>query len=533
MALERAAELTPERADQARRRFHAGVAAWVGGQPSRAERNLDLALRLTADPLLRADVQHARGRMLYAAGSLNDAHALLLDEAARVQEVAPERAVAMLNDACIVCSGAAEIGRGLVAARLAMKIARRADRESQFLAALGAAQPLLLAGRTKEGQRLLRKWKGFAAEYFTPPLPKAFDPIFGTAYAYEDQAFGRQILDTMHETARASAPDMLPLVLATITHNELQSGDWLLALAHSTEAYELATVLGQGGTRSFAVAGLATLEAGMGREEAREHAEKAIELAGRTGARSMHAYAAYAVGLLELGRRDIEHAIAPLAETGRLMREWGILDPLVIPWMPNLIEAYVHLGRRSAASAMGAELCELANRTGLPWAHAVAARCMGLLADDFDRHFRRSLELFASLPTPFDRARTELAYAERLRRAGRRREARPVLNAAIETFRRLGAEPWVARADSELGGTAEHVRSRNDSGEQLSPQELQVALLVGEGRTNREVAAALFVTPKTVEYHLGHVYRKLGIRSRSELARLMATRDSAGVSPAE
>lgn len=525
MALERAAELTPERADQARRRFQAGVAAWVGGQPNRAERNLDLALRRTTDPLLRADVQHARGRMLYAAGSLNDAYALLLDEAARVREAAPDRAVAMLNDACIVCSGSAEIRRGFVAACLAMKIARRADRESQFLAALAAAQPLFLTARTKHAQRLLRRWKGFAAEYFKPPLSKAFDPIFGTVYAAEDHAFGLQILDTMHETARARAPDMLPQVLSAMTHNELQSGDWMLALAHSTEAYELATVLGQGGTRSFALAGLATVEAGMGREEARDHADKSIELAGRTGARSMHAYASHAVGLLELGRRDIQSAIAPLEETGRLMREWGIHDPFVIPWMPNLIEAYAHAGRRSDGSVLCADLWQLARRTGLPWAHAVAARCRGLLADDFDDHFRRSLALFASLPTPFDRARTELAYAERLRRAGRRREARPVLNAAIETFRRIGAEPWVAWAETELGGTAEHVRSRRDPSEQLSPQELQVALLVGEGSTNREAAAALFVTPKTIEYHLGHVYRKFGIRSRTELAKLMATRN--------
>jgi DNA-binding CsgD family transcriptional regulator len=470
-------------------------------------------------------VQRARGHLLYAAGSLNDAFALLFDEAVRVQDIAPERAVAMLTEACTVSVGAADVGRALVAARLAMRVAQRGNRESQFLAAMAMAQPLILSAKTPEARRLLKKWKGFAVEYFSPPMSKAFDPIVSSAYVYEDHAFARELLDIIHETARARAPDRLPQVLSTMAHIEIQCGDWLLALAHSTEGSELATVLDQGATRSFALATLATVEAGMGREEARDHAEKAIELAGRTGARSMHAYASHAVGLLELGRRDIEQAIAPLEETGRLMRDWGTLDPFVIPWMPNLIEVYVHVGSRSAASALCAELCELASRTGLPWAHAVAARCLGLLAEDFDDHFRRSLELFASLPNLFDRARTELAYAERLRRAGRRREARPVLNAAIDTFRRLGAEPWVARAETELGGTAEHVRSRHDPGEQLSPQELQVALLVGEGRTNREVAAALFVTPKTVEYHLGHVYRKFGIRSRTELAKLMATRN--------
>lgn len=527
MALERAAELTPERVDQARRRFQAGLAAWVGGQPARAARNLDSALRLTTDPVLRADVQRARGHLLYAAGSLTDAFALLLDEAVRVQDIAPQRAVAMLTEASTVSVGAADVGRSLVAARLATAIAERADRESQFLAALALAHPLILGARTKQAKRLLKKWKPFATEYFSPPLSKPFDPIFGTAFSYEDHAFGRQLLDTMHETARVQAPDRLPQVLATMAHVEIQSGDWLLALAHSTEASELARVLGQGATRSFALATLATVQAGMGREEARMHAELAIEVAARTGARSMHAYGAHALGLHEFGRRRVEDAIQPFEETARLMREWGIVDPFVIPWMPNLIEAYVLAGKRSDARALAADLSRLATRTAMPWAQAVAARCMGLLADDFDDQFRTSLGLSAALPTTFDHARTQLAYAERLRRAGRRREARPHLNAAIEAFRRLGAEPWVARAVAELGGTAEHVRSRNDPEAQLSPQELQVALLVGEGKTNREVATALFVTAKTVEYHLSHVYRKLGIRSRTELAKLMATRDLA------
>jgi DNA-binding CsgD family transcriptional regulator len=525
MALERAAELTPDRTAQARRRFQAGLAAWVGGQPMRAQRNLDLALGLTTDPILRADVQRARGRVLYAGGSLNDAFVLLLDEAVLVRDIAPDRAVGMLNEACIVAVGSADVGRGLVAARLAMTIARGADRESQFRAALALAHPLILGANTKQAMRLLRKWKRFAAEYFSPPLAEPFHPMVGTAYTYEDSTFGRQLLDTIHETARARAPDMLPQVLATLAHIEIQSGDWLLALAHSKEASELAKVLDQGATRAFALATLATVEAGMGREDARAHAMLAIGLAARTGARSMHAYASHALGLLELGRGRVEDAIPLFEQTARLMREWGTIDPFVIPWMPNLVEAYVHAGRLSAAGALTDELDELASRTGLPWAEAVTARCRGLVAADFDDHFRSSLTLFATVPAACDRARTELAYAERLRRAGRRQDARPHLTAAIETFRHLGAEPWTARAAAELGGTAEHVRSRKDLGDRLSPQELQVALLVGEGRTNREAAAALFVTAKTVEYHLGHVYHKLGIRSRTELAKLIAARD--------
>ena len=524
MALERAAELTPRRVDQARRRFQAGRAAWVGGQPARATRNLDLALRLTDDTVLRAEVQRARGHLLYAAGSLGDAFALLLDEAMRVAATAPKLAVSMLTEASAVSVGAADVHRSAIAAQLATRYAERADVEAQFHAAMALAHPLILGGRTQEANRLLRRWKAFASDYFSPPLTNPFDPIYGTAYSYEDHGFGRQLLDTMAEAARSAAPDRLPQVLATVAHLDIQSGDWLLALARSTEGSELAGVLGQGGAESFALATLATVEAGMGRVEALRHAALATEAASRTGARSMHAYAAHAVGLYELGRRRVEDAIAPLEEAGGLMNDWGVVDPFVIPWMPNLIEAYVLAGRRSESRSLTTHLRRVAALTRMPWAEAVAARCIGLTSDEFDDDFRRSLRVSAALPTSFDHARTRLAYAERLRRAGRRREARPYLNAAIETFRRLGAEPWVSQALAELGGTVEHVRARDDPEDRLSPQELQVALLVAEGKTNREAAAALFVTAKTVEYHLGHVYRKFGIHSRSELTRVMVTR---------
>lgn len=533
MALERAAGLTPERASQARRRFQAGMAALLGLEPRRAGRNLDQALAAADDPLLRADIQRARARLLATTGSLLDAYALLVDEAIQIEGLAPDRAVSMLTDACAVCTGAAFIDRGLEAASRAVSIARRASGESQLLATLALVHPLILGGRTKVARRLLRTCKAAAAGYFHPPLMRPFDPIVGTAFVYEDHAFAMRLLDTFHEAARARAPDALPQVLATLAHVEIHTGDLPLALAHATEASELSGVIDQGSSRAFALATRATAEAAMGRDQARAHAEQALEVAGWTATRSMVPYSHHAVGLLELGSGRLDEAIPALEETGRLLRAWGVVDPLVIPWMPNLVEAYVHAGRRSAASALAAELNAVAKRTGLSWAHAVSARCNGLVDDDFDDHFRHSLRLLDGLPTAFDRARTELAYAERLRRVGRRRDARGHLHAAIETFRRMGATPWAARAEAELGGTAEHLRSRQHPVDHLSPQELHVALLVSEGKTNREVAAALFVTAKTVEYHLGNVYRKLGIHSRNELTRVMATRDvSTAATPA-
>ena len=148
-----------------------------------------------------------------------------------------------------------------------------------------------------------------------------------------------------------------------------------------------------------------------------------------------------------------------------------------------------------------------------------------MLADDrgFDAHFIAALGRHERVPNPFEQARTELCYGERLRRAGRRTEARRLLRAALTAFDRLDAEPWAQKAIAELRASGERARRRTpDTADQLTPQERQVAALVAEGATNREVAAALFVSPKTIETHLAHVYRKLGLRSRAQLARRFA-----------
>jgi DNA-binding CsgD family transcriptional regulator len=178
-----------------------------------------------------------------------------------------------------------------------------------------------------------------------------------------------------------------------------------------------------------------------------------------------------------------------------------------------------HLGvvvggeERLAPAALGAK--------GLPWPCARAARCAGLLASDdaLDRPFAEALALHAETPDVFEQARTHLVYGARLRRARRRVRAREELRAALAIFERLGAAPWIAQAAAELAATGETARRRDPSTlDQLTPQEVQVGLLLGQGHTTRAAAAQLFLSPKTVEYHLRHVYQKLGIRTREELS---------------
>jgi len=224
-----------------------------------------------------------------------------------------------------------------------------------------------------------------------------------------------------------------------------------------------------------------------------------------------------ALGDLELGLGRPAEAAEHHEEQLATMSSLGIADVDLSPG-PELVESYLRLGRTDAAGAAAAEYLAAAEAKGQPWALARAGRCQGMLADEFESHFDEALRLHGLTPDVFEAARTQLAYGARLRRSRQRVRAREELRAALETFERLGAEAWFEQARAELAATGETARRRDVStlGE-LTPQELQIARLLAEGRTTREAAAAVFLSPKTVEYHLRNVYRKLGIHSREEL----------------
>ena len=192
--------------------------------------------------------------------------------------------------------------------------------------------------------------------------------------------------------------------------------------------------------------------------------------------------------------------------------------------IPELIEAYARVGAMDQARALLPEFLAHVPGHANPQSAARAARCRGIAAaDDFDAYFQEAIALHERGDVVFQHARTHLAYGERLRRAQRRRDARVQLRAAAEIFDRLDARPWAERARAELRASGETMASPGQGGKQLTPQELQIALLVSEGRTNAEVGRAVFLSTRTVEFHLSRTYRKLGVASRTELARRLAT----------
>ena len=223
-------------------------------------------------------------------------------------------------------------------------------------------------------------------------------------------------------------------------------------------------------------------------------------------------------GSIEASRGIALHAAAMLIAGSELA---AAVDPSQALQM--LVEAAVRSGQPEAAAAPLAAFGQFAAAAGTQEVLAQLARCRGLAGPDEEAadRFEEALALHDGQGRPFDLARTELAYGEALRRARRRGEARTHLRSALETFQRLGAAPWAERATAELRATGETARKRDPSTlSQLTPQELQIIRLVGEGGTNREIGAQLFLSRRTIDYHLRNVFVKLGVSSRAELIRL-------------
>ncbi|HXF97188.1 MAG TPA: LuxR C-terminal-related transcriptional regulator [Gaiellaceae bacterium] len=253
----------------------------------------------------------------------------------------------------------------------------------------------------------------------------------------------------------------------------------------------------------------------------RELAERALDLSGDE-VRSRLDVRPLALGHLELALGNARNAHAWLDPACSHAEREDIGEPATTRFVFDDEEALTVLGRREEAMRRLSRAERHAVRLDRAVALAASARCRGLLAtatgdlqtafEDFDR----ALGELTRRPHPFERARTLLAQGAALRRAQRRREARTALWDARSEFERLGARLWARRAENELS----RISGRAPSRDELTPTERRVVELVVQGGTNREVAAALFVTPKTVEFHLRNVFRKLGVRSRTELVRL-------------
>jgi DNA-binding CsgD family transcriptional regulator len=318
----------------------------------------------------------------------------------------------------------------------------------------------------------------------------------------------------------------LPYPLSGRALVDLELGRWPAALAWAEEAVELSREMAGPGMLASSLAALAQVEAAMGRPQAtRAHAEESLAICKQLNAWAVEPEPVLALASLALSLGEHEAAVNVWRQTTVDIREW-VLEPGWEHLDDVMIEASVRAGRHAQAERELEDLEAKARRTGRTWAHAVAARCRGLLAPaaEIDAHFTRALQWHERAPLPFARARTELCYGERLRRARRRVDAREQLARASATFHALGATIWAERAERELAaaGYSRQSPAEQSPWAQLTAAETRVARVILEGATYDEAASALFVSPRTIETHLRQIYRKVGVRSRSEMTRRLA-----------
>jgi DNA-binding CsgD family transcriptional regulator len=233
------------------------------------------------------------------------------------------------------------------------------------------------------------------------------------------------------------------------------------------------------------------------------------------------------IGLAELTVGNVSEADACLSQAIDELDLIGFREPAVWRVHGDAIEAALAVGDTTRAATWIEKFEEQAARSRVPWNLAVSARCRALLEaangelDAAEAALELALEAHERCPMPFERARTLLAQGQVLRRSKQRRRAREALEEAIAIFEAIGGALWAQRARDEL----QRVRGRT-APDDLSPTELRIAELAASGLTNTAIAAEVFVTQKTVEANLARVYRKLGIRSRAQLARALDARAS-------
>jgi DNA-binding CsgD family transcriptional regulator/tetratricopeptide (TPR) repeat protein len=524
-AMARAAELSPENEIRVRQLLNAADAFWLGGQFDRCLTVLDDALESTEDPIARADVQVRRWVHLIYTQAEVSVRELLINESERIEPLDRIRAAHLMSFAALP-----ELAECLDASRLtaerAMELAEPIGGITERFASVVLALSLTLAGDTTEARRRLR---GAATSEGEEDLGRDRTPEYVSLALtwlgdYEDAS---TTLTRMVETSRAmSAPAILAHALTINAELNQRTGRWAVALADASEAVTLARETGQESFACWPLVPLTRVEAGLGLEqEAREHGREVIALASQYNIEWTECWGHAALGFLELTFGRPERAVSELESVAAFAERKGLDHPGALPWAPDLVEAYLRVGRPRDAEDVLVGLEKRAEATGDDWARAATSRCRGLLEADgaFDADFVAALELHGLTPMPFERARTELCFGERLRRARRRREAVEHLLVAHAGFERVGAAPWAKRAASELRVAGHSVDEQGPSSfETLTPQELQIALVVARGATNREAAAELLLSRRTVEHHLVRIYRKLGLHTRSQLVRRMA-----------
>jgi DNA-binding CsgD family transcriptional regulator len=534
--LYRAAELTADPARHADRLLQAAHDAHLAGDSSSAVAWCEQALSYRDDPSFGVDVQRVAGGALTSLGKPRQAFELMTAAAARTRPHDRVRTAEILAEAV---APAVMQGDVHVVRHLAQQVECIWEQSPEAAAAATptawamVAEAFALSGDVERAASYLRS----AADF--PASINQMAELQGLAFHAQSLGWveryseARYHLTTLLQSARRlGAPTILAFALAVSAEINWWIGQWTTAYADATEALQWATENGQPGLLSFGLSMLARIEAARGeRESCQSRIDRIRREVEARGVDCMPVYNGAALGLAALSAGDLSDAALKLQQAWDLSCRQGMSNPNVVPMAGDLAEALARIDEKYSCLQVLNWLDERAQATGLAYPRAVACRARGILAANAEQAQGLFAASAAALevvgPIPFEDARTLLCSGEAMRRDRRPVAAREPLHRALELFESLGARPWSARVRAELaasGARDQCVREpvgRPNQLQNLSPQELQVARIAGRGQNNVEVAAALFVSRKTVEAHLTRVYRKLGVRSRTELARIL------------
>ncbi len=516
--LRRSAELSGDGGRRAARELRLASAELISGHPETAQDLVDTALPQLADQRAHALAERLRGDILFVRGHAAEAAQIIAGAARSLApdyRAAREAMAAALRAA--IWAGPAET-REIAAAAQGFP---RPDRSQ------ATAADLMLDGYAA------RFTAGYAAA--VEPLRAAIgrlrsedlDPvtglqwygmgITGAASLWDDSVI--DITGRFLATARSQgALTVIPVALGFRAIADCLTG----ALAEAQDRWtEMREILACGG--SSRVLGIDSLSEGMalvhtGRlAEARAVGAAKMRESAVRGVRGVASIGQAIVAMADVSAGNYDAAVGNAATVVR--DDMPFLAELVLP---ELIEATCRTGRRAEAATAFATLSERALAAGTSVALGVRARCAALLSDGnrTEHDYQEAIGHLEHSPAAVELARTHLHYGQWLRRSKRRRDARRELRAAYDMFDQMGAEVFAARAATELSAAGERAQSRAPAtAVDLTPQEARVAGLAVEGVTNNQIAAQLFISPRTVEYHLRKVFRKLGVSSRSQLAR--------------
>ncbi|RLP93059.1 LuxR family transcriptional regulator [Micromonospora sp. CV4] len=529
-ALCRAAELSDQPARAAARLLAAARYAWTAGQPGQARLLLDRLRAIPADGTFAGHADLLRGELELRCDAAPVASATLLSAAGAVAGTDRALALAALARAGEAVCFAGDQYRYAEVGRRARALRRPNDPPAtELTSSLVAGVAATLRGDHERAGPALRRAVVLGGRLTGPALtPTALTCAAAAGLVVAVDGAAHRLAERAVGLARDRGElSMLSRALELRAVAEYWLGRHDAAAETSREGLRVARATGQVNCANVHLGMLAVLAAVRADRDTSLRRIREIGEAPTPGSRP-HAFAGWALAVLDLVDGRHAEAAARLASLARLGTGRGQVLVQVMA-TPYLVEAAAHLAHRPAATAALAVFDRWASSTASPLRRALSARCHALLAPrgsaEAEREFRTALRLHPMEAGTFERARTELLFGQELRRSRRPRDARAHLHRARETFTLLGASCWAEQATAELRAAGESVGPPDlPAARLLTGQQLRIAELVAEGATNREIAARMFLSTRTVDHHLRNVFHRLGIRSRTELVRAFAGR---------